>query len=57
MKQKKLEVGQYRSWTSKAFRGHGMITEIRQTAKGAYITLKTRGHPKGEVSVRESQVK
>lgn len=54
---KVLKVGQRRTWESKAYRGSGVIEEIRQTQKGLYVVLATKGHPRGRVAVRESQVK
>jgi 4-hydroxy-tetrahydrodipicolinate reductase len=35
----------------------GVIIAIRETRKGPYYTLRTTGHPRGEVSVRASQVR
>ena len=53
---KKLEIGQRRRWQSKTHSGSGVITAIKPTAKGDYYTLKTSGHPRGQVSVRASQL-
>lgn len=52
-----LKIGQRRRWESKTYAGTGKIVAIKPTGRGNYVTLKTKDHPTGQVSVRESQVR
>lgn len=50
------EIGQRRPFVSKGYSGRGTVTAIKPTLRGPYITLETKDHPRGIVSVRESQL-
>ncbi len=53
---KPIEIGQTKPFVSKSYSGRGKIIEIKPTRRGSYYTLQTKDHPRGVVSVRESQL-
>lgn len=53
---KTIKIGSRVSFTSKAHSGKGVVDELRKGPTGDWVTVKTKDHPTGRVTVRRSQV-
>jgi hypothetical protein len=57
MKNREIKVNSRVAWQSKTHRGNGVVTEIFGGRTGNWVSVKTKDHPAGVVTVRESQVR
>lgn len=51
-----IRAGSRVNWTSKANNGRGQVTDVTTKRTGVWVTVKTKDHPAGQVTVRLSQV-
>lgn len=51
-----VKVGSNVNFKSKTHTGKGKVAEVYGGKTGNWFRVKTKDHPKGEVTVRESQV-
>ena len=55
-KERELRVGSRVSFVSRMNEGKGVVSGIDTKTTGAWITIRSKDHPRGVVTVRRSQV-
>jgi hypothetical protein len=56
MELNKIKVGKRVSYSSRGYNGKGTVARINETARGVFVEVTAKDHPKGKVQVRASQI-
>jgi hypothetical protein len=56
MELSKIKIGKRVNYTSRGYTGKGTIARINETARGVFVEVTAKDHPKGAVQVRPSQI-
>lgn len=52
----KIKAGKRVAFTSRSTKGRGVVESIEAKGTGTWVTIKSKDHPKGVVTVRPSQI-
>lgn len=56
MELSKIKIGKKVSYKARSHSGTGKVTAVVEGARGSFVEIEDKNHPKGRVAVRASQV-